>query len=119
MEKRALQKELEKLAFNLGAALFGVAHVKSIKKEFHFSAETLKGLDYAISIGLRLSDTILEGIKEEPTKVYYHHYRTVNTVLDGIALRVSNFIQSRGYKALPVPASQIIDWERQRGHLIR
>ena len=37
MENRTLQKKLEKLALDLGAAVFGVAGVKDIKKEFHFS----------------------------------------------------------------------------------
>ena len=118
MEKdKRLRKKIENLAYDLGAALFGVANVRAIKKEFHFSDEILKDLNYAISIGLRLSDPILEEIKDAPTKIYYHHYRQANIALDQIAFRISNFIQSKGYRALPVPASQIIDWERQKGHL--
>ncbi len=117
MENRTLQKELEGLTFDLGAALFGVADVRAIKKEFHFSDEILKDLNYAITIGVRLSDVILDEIIDAPTKIYYHHYRTANVALDQIGLKVSNFIQSKGYKALPIPASQIIDWERQVGHV--
>lgn len=118
MEARtANRKELEDLTSALGACLFGVGYVKDAKKEFHFSDEILSDLDYAISIGLRLSDPILEEIKDAPTKIYYHHYRQLNIALDQMAFRVSNFIHSKGYKALPVPASQIIDWERQEGHL--
>jgi len=113
----ALRKELEKMAGSLGAALFGVAFIKEIKKEFYFSDEILRDLDYAISIGVRLSDPVLEEISDAPTKIYYHHYRQANIALDRIAFRVSAFIQAKGYKALPVPASQIIDWESQRGHL--
>lgn len=111
------KKELETLARDLGAELFGVADISHIKKEFHFSDEILKDLDYAISIGLRLSDPILDEITDRPTKIYYHHYRQANIALDRIALRLSGFIQSKGYKALPVPASQIVDWEKQTGHL--
>jgi epoxyqueuosine reductase QueG len=91
--------------------------VKHIKKEFVFSDETLKDLDYTISLGLRLSDGILEDITSFPTKIYYHHYRQANAILDQIAFKVSNLIQSKGYRALPVPASQILDWEKQTGHL--
>lgn len=118
MERDAgFSRELKNTARGLGAALVGIADVRRAKEGFHFSDEILKDLDYAISIGLRLSDVILEEIADAPTKIYYHHYRQVNAVLDQIALRLSNAIQDNGYKALPVPASQIIDWEKQEGHL--
>jgi epoxyqueuosine reductase QueG len=112
-----LKDEVKKFAQDLGVSLFGVACVKPVKKEFLFSDETLKDLDYTISLGLRLSDGILEDITNFPTKIYYHHYRQANAILDQIAFKVSNFIQNRGYKALPVPASQIVDWAKQTSHL--
>ena len=60
MEKSKKHKaELKKFTKSLGIALFGVAAVSSIKKEFLFSDATLKDLDYTISLGLRLSDGIL------------------------------------------------------------
>lgn len=118
MENTAqLKKHLEILARDSGAALFGIADIRGVKKEFHFSGEILGDLDYAISIGLRLSDPILEEIIDKPTKIYYHHYRQANIALDQIAFRISNFIHNKGYKALPVPASQIIDWEKQKGQV--
>ncbi|MBU1913350.1 MAG: hypothetical protein KKB22_07450 [Candidatus Omnitrophica bacterium] len=109
--------ELRKFTKDLGIALFGVAYVKPIKKEFLFSDETLKDLDYTISLGLRLSDGILEDVTSFPTKIYFHHYRQANAILDQIAFKVSNFIQDKDYKALAVPASQILDWEKQAAHL--
>lgn len=112
-----LKDELKEFAFSLGISLFGIAYVRPIKKEFLFFDETLKDLDYTISLGLRLSDGILEDITSFPTKIYFHHYRQANAILDQIAFKVSNFIQDKGYKALPVPASQIVDWEKQLGHL--
>lgn len=112
-----LKDDLKNLTLSLGADLFGAADIRAIKKEFHFSDAILQDLDYAISIGMRLSGVILEGIDKAPTKIYFHHYRQVNMALDQIALRASNFIQSKGYKALPIPASQILDWEKQDAHL--
>src|SRR3990167_8278602 len=118
MEKpEEYKKELKKFTEDLGIALFGVSCVKPIKKEFLFSDETLRDLDYTISLGLRLSDGVLEDITSSPTKIYFHHYRQANAILDQIAFKVSNFIQSKGYKALAIPASQIIDWGKQTGHL--
>ena len=52
------KRELEKFSKDLGISLFGVACVNPIKKEFLFYDETLKNLDYTISLGLRLSDGI-------------------------------------------------------------
>ena len=112
-----LKDELKKFTADLGIPLFGVADIRHIKKEFLFSDETLRDLDYTISLGLRLSDGVLEDITNFPTKIYYHHYRQANAILDQIAFKVSNFIQSKGYRALPVPASQIVDWEKQTAHL--
>ncbi len=41
----------------------------------------------------------------------------MNFLLDRVALSLASFIQKRGFNALPIPASQIIDWEKQRAHL--
>lgn len=112
-----LKADLKKFTEDLGVSLFGVADIRTIKKEFLFSDAILKDLEYTISLGLRLSDSILEDITTYPTKIYFHHYRQANAILDQIAFKVSTFIQNKGYKALPVPASQIIDWEKQTAHL--
>lgn len=112
-----LKDELKDFALGLGISLFGIGCVKAIKKDLDFSVEILKDLDYNISLGLRLSDSILEDITSFPTKIYFHHYRQANAILDQIAFKVSNFIQNKGYKALPIPASQIVDWEKQSAHL--
>lgn len=117
MADMQLKDEVREFAEGSSASLFGVACVKSIKKEFLFSAETLNDLDYTISLGLRLSDGVLEDITSFPTKIYYHHYKQANAILDRIAFKVSNFIEVKGYRALAIPASQIVDWKNQTAHL--
>ncbi len=109
--------ELKKIAVREGIALFGVADISGIKQHFYFDDDILDGIPYAISIGYRLSGKILTSITDEPTAIYAFHYKRVNMLLDGAALKLSAFIQDKGFNALPVPASQVIDWERQRGHL--
>jgi epoxyqueuosine reductase QueG len=54
---------------------------------------------------------------DSPSLLYKHHYRYVNMLLDRIAYRVSELIISHGRRAIPIPASVIIDWKSQRGHL--
>ena len=37
--------------------------------------------------------------------------------MDRVAFSLAHFIQGMGCGALPIPASQIVDWEHQKGHL--
>ncbi len=65
-------------------------------------------LRYGISFMVPLSNYVIEEIQDKPTYTYFHHYRTVNTLIDQVSLRISMEIQRRGYRALPVPASQTV-----------
>lgn len=70
--------------------------------------EGLNTLKYAVSFFIRLSDAIINQIEDKPTHTYFHHYRTVNTLIDIIGLRTSLLIQDWGYNAISVPASQTV-----------
>jgi len=108
---------LSKFCRSQGIDLFGVADIKDIKKEFQISEPLVNGLDKAVCLGARLSASVLSEISNAPTRLYFHHYRTVNAYLDQTALKVCNFIQRKSFKALPIPASIILDWENQTAHL--
>jgi len=110
-------KKLKEVSLGYGADLFGVADIQDIKKDFVISSKVTKRLNKAISLGVRLQEAILEEITIAPTKLYFHHYRSLNMFLDQLAIRLSNFIQSKGALALPVPASLIVDWQGQKAHL--
>jgi len=110
--------KLKELAFSEGVSAFGVGYTDDLRPLFEaLSLEQTQGLSYGISIGVRVSDSVLEGIIDGPTRHYLHHYKMLNLLLDQTALKLSLVIQSSGYSALPIPASQIIDWERQTAHL--
>lgn len=117
MEKEKNYKELKKLAAELGAVAFGVCDIKKEKKNFNLSPEVLEGLDCAISLAVGLSKKILDEIIDRPTRLYFHHYRQANNFLDHVAMRITIFIQEKGFNALPIPASQIVDWQEQTAHL--
>lgn len=117
MDKNKNYLGLKKFCQDLGIDLFGVAHILEIKKDFMLSRKILESLDKAISLGVRLSKSILEEIEDTPTRLYFHHYRVVNNFLDQVALKISNYLQRKGYLGLPIPASQIIDWQSQKAHL--
>ncbi len=110
-------KKIEELSKSLGADLYGIADVIAMRSDFFFPSYLTARMDRAVSLGIRLLDGVLEEIQGKPTRLYYHHYRQTNILLDHISLKVASFIQREGFQTLPIPASQIIDWEKQRGHL--
>ena len=71
----------------------------------------------AIIFGYPLSKSVLETIKDRPTLIYKHHYKTVNWLLDQTAYHLVNFIEEKGSRAIAIPASQTIDWQNQKGHI--
>jgi epoxyqueuosine reductase len=109
---------LKSFALKEGASLFGVAETSAVKDKFHsLSPKALQGLDRAIAVAFHLSDRVLEDVVEGPTKLYFFHYQRVNMLLDELGLKINNFIQSQGWEALPIPASQLVDWEKQLAHV--
>ena len=75
------------------------------------TAEKITGssdFKYAVSIVVKLSDAVIDGITDAPTYVYFHHYRTVNTHIDNILLKTGMEIEKLGGKYIPVAASQSI-----------
>jgi epoxyqueuosine reductase QueG len=117
MDKNKNYAYLKRFARSLGMDLFGVADISKIKNEFMLAVNLIKKFDRAIVLGIRLSRSILEEIQDYPTKLYFHHYRTLNAFLDQVALRLTNLIQDKGFLALSIPASQILDWQNQKAHL--
>jgi epoxyqueuosine reductase QueG len=111
-------EKLKALCRQWGGSLFGVADLRSFKKDgILLPPSLIDQLSFGISIGYHLSDAILEEIENQPTPLYFHHYQRVNILLDTIGLIVTSVIQGLGYQAMPIPASQIVDWKNQRGHL--
>jgi epoxyqueuosine reductase len=111
MPNLELDLELKRLANDNGIALIGVAYIANITDSMHPEVQTaLKDLPQVISFGIRLSDRIMDSLVDKPTKLYLHHYKTCNQVLDHTAVKLINIIQSFGYNAIPIPASQLVDW---------
>ncbi|MEO0120987.1 MAG: hypothetical protein ABIK40_06980 [candidate division WOR-3 bacterium] len=115
---RDYKEIIKDFVFKEKASLFGVCDFRKVdKSNFLLEKEVLDRYPYAISIGRRLSKAVLESIKDHPTQLYFHHYRQINNFLDNLALRITFLIEEFGYSALPIPASQIVDWQNQKAHL--
>lgn len=111
-------EKLSALCRHWGSSLFGVADLRLFKKEeILLPPSLIDRLPYAISVGFRLSDAVLEEVENQPTPLYFHHYQRTNILLDTIGLIVTSAIQDLGYRSIPIAASQIVDWKTQRAHL--
>jgi len=118
MDAKDNTEKIKTLCHQWGGSLFGVADLCSFKKEeILLPPPLIDKLSYGISVGFHLSEAILEEIQNQPTPLYFHHYQRVNILLDTIGLIVTSAIQELGYQAMPIPASQIVDWKTQKGHL--
>ena len=64
---------------------------------------------YAVSVVVRLSDAVVDEINSEPTHTYFHHYRTVNALIDQLLLKAGLFLQKEGFRYITVAASQSVN----------
>ncbi|MRR36394.1 hypothetical protein EG829_17320, partial [bacterium] len=109
---------IEKWLEELDVDLSGVADMSLYGEEVTGIGDlTLKDLPYAVSFGLVLSGGVLETLQDGPTQLYLHHYRQLNYRLDMIGYFLGRSIERDGFRAIPFAASQVIDWQRQRGHI--
>ncbi|MGQ9678798.1 MAG: hypothetical protein ACUVUD_05900 [bacterium] len=113
-----LRNELESFCRNRGVVAFGITEMKCVNTDdTALAPETFTRLPFAISLAVRLSSEVLATLTNHPNILYEHHYRQLNFTLDRIALELVWRLQQSEYNALPIPASQIVDWKNQRGHL--
>jgi epoxyqueuosine reductase QueG len=109
--------QVKDFARQCGADLVGIADLAFLDGIQTEPVDLLKGYRRAISIGVRLADGVLDAIEDRPTPIYQQHYLKTNVLLDDIALRVSQYIQARGSKTLPIPASQLLDKENWTSYI--
>jgi epoxyqueuosine reductase QueG len=76
-----------------------------------------KALPRAVIFGLALSKSVLDTASDGPNQLYLHHYRQLNYRLDMMGYLISREIEKKGYRAMPFAASQVIDWQDQKGHI--
>ena len=110
--------KLMDIAISQGTTAFGVGQAEDLRPHYHaLPLDQTEGLNYGITIGARVSAAVLKGCIIGPTRHYLYHYRMINWLLDQTATKISIAIQNEGYNALPIPASNIVDWEAQTAHL--
>lgn len=105
--KNSLYKELCSLVEKWGGSRFGVAdldpHRTVIENAYGDVWDEYKR---AVSVAVFFPKQVLNQILDGPTLTYQAYYDIVNARLNDIALRTTLFLEEKGYKAFPVPASQ-------------
>ena len=95
-----LKESIRYQLMNGGADLVGFADISGLNDPAY------QGFSTAISIGVKLFDSVIDTITHAPTHLYLHHYETVNKKIDSITLSGGVYLENLGYKALPIAASQ-------------
>jgi epoxyqueuosine reductase QueG len=102
----------------MGADVAGVARFSRYDREIIGLGDHIsRAYAFAVSLGLLLPRGVLETLTDGPTLFYLHHYRQVNYRLDMMAYLLAKEIEKRGHGALPFAASQMVDWQNQKGHI--
>jgi epoxyqueuosine reductase QueG len=113
-----LDNKIREKALDEGADFYGVADLAEARDFIQDQGgEEVASYPRAISIGIRIMDSIVDQLPhrhEKGVAVNYHHhgYNIINRRLDLLASSLSSLIQSEGYSALPLPASERYDDER-------
>jgi epoxyqueuosine reductase len=108
--------ELKRRLSEMGADVVGIADMTLYDREV-LGVGPVGSYPRAISFGLLVPKGVLDTLSDGPTLFYLHHYRQVNYRLDMIAYLLAKEIEAGGHRALPFAASQMIDWQRQLGHI--
>lgn len=96
-------EEIKRMIIEWGASLVGFGELGD------YLLQRFRNLKKVISIGIRFSDSIIDEIINGPTFEYAYQTHVISNLLNEIALKTTNLIQSLGYQAFPVPASQTVD----------
>jgi epoxyqueuosine reductase len=110
--------QIRERAFEKGADFYGVADLASARDFIQEQGgKEVASYPRAISIGIRLMDSIVDQLPQRNEKGvavnYLHHgYTIINKRLDLLASSLSSLIQREGFRALPLPASERYDDER-------
>jgi len=97
MEKQ-MKNAIINLLPNLNEYLIGFADMNGLlKEEFPYR--------YAIVIGAKLNDVIIDGIEIAPTIDYLNHYEKTNENLNELGIKISKYLAATGIDNQFIPAT--------------
>ena len=112
----SLDQRLHEFIREQGADFVGVADLSPARDMIREQGgEQIAVYPLAVSVGIRVMDTIIDELPHSredrivALNFKQHGYDIVNARLDAITSRTSSLLQNSGHRALPIPASQIVD----------
>ena len=112
----SLDQRLHEFIREQGADFVGVADLSPARDMIREQGgERIAAYPLAVSVGIRVMDTIIDELPHSredrivALNFKQHGYDIVNARLDAITSRTSSLLQNSGHRALPIPASQIVD----------
>ena len=103
--------QIKQKLITLGADLVGVADAEPLQALKTDPPNLLVPFTRALSMAVQLPAAVFEMIEDKPTPIYDSVYQTANRILDEIAFKTAQKLQNDGFRSLPIPASQILDWQ--------
>lgn len=105
-----LSNELRNYSLSIGAGKIGFADLRPCSEEIRKTyGNTWDDYPCAVSIVLNMPSSVIRELAlKGPTDVYARYYDVANTALDIMAMRITDWLESRGFRAFPVPASKVV-----------
>ena len=107
-ETASISKELKEFALSLGASKAAFADLRPYAEDIaKLYGDRWDEYPYAVSIAMNLPSAVVREIASKgPTETYAQYYETANAMLDFITLRISDWLETRGFSAFPIPATE-------------
>ncbi|NPE07557.1 MAG: epoxyqueuosine reductase [Asgard group archaeon] len=114
VENQIFTNEIKKFILSNGASIVGIGDL-TVLNDYKHDPEVPRGFSRAISMGIRLSDEIINKITKGPTKAYAELYRKTNDKLNKIATQTEKQLEKNGFKTMRIPASQRVNHQKLYG----
>ncbi|MCL1974893.1 MAG: 4Fe-4S dicluster domain-containing protein [Firmicutes bacterium] len=109
-------EELSAYLFTLGAHKVGFADLKPHRQWLEsVYSQQWQDYPYAISVAVNFPRAVINEVAFGPTLTYVRYYDALNTALDHIGFLGAEWLDTRGYKAYPIPASQMMGENHLQG----
>jgi epoxyqueuosine reductase QueG len=111
--------ELKSFCLGNGADIVGIGDLSFYDLDENPPIETniFFMFKFAVCIGIRLNDDIINQISDSPTPNYANHYRDINKKLDQLAEQIRDWILDKGFNGYVIPASKIVNEKNLKGEL--
>ena len=102
-----LKTELLNFCLEKGASLAGGANLGQAREAIEaYASPTLHHFPRAIAVAVPFPRSVIAELLQGPTRTYLHYYRSVNTLIDELSIRLTARLEAEGVAAFPIPSSQ-------------